>query len=256
MQTARSGSVAILGVPIDNMTMKEVLNAVEASIDEGGFHQIATANVDFLINSIHDDELREILSSCDLVLPDGMPLVWASRLMGTSLKERVSGSDLVSRLVELSALQDYGIFLLGSSEASSRGAANWIARYHPLARVVGRSTPAFDELEDMDHEDILLQIEAANPDTFTGRLRQSQTGKMAGHAPSSTSSASVHRRRRLPRSARRGAASRSALDAKWRIGVVVPNLPRTRASQPPLRPRRLRPGSLLDPSTRGDRGPA
>jgi N-acetylglucosaminyldiphosphoundecaprenol N-acetyl-beta-D-mannosaminyltransferase len=164
MQSLNSGSVAILGVPIDNVTMTQVLGAIEAGIDEGGFHQIATANVDFLINSIHDLELKEILSACFLVLPDGMPLVWASRLMGASLQERVCGADLVPRLVELAAARCYSIFLLGSSEASSRGASQWIGLHHPNARVVGRYCPAFAELEEMDHEDILLQIEAARPD--------------------------------------------------------------------------------------------
>src|SRR5271156_529538 len=164
MHSLNNGSVAILGVPIDNVTMQQVLGAIEASIDEGGFHQIATANVDFLINSIHDLELKEILSACFLVLPDGMPLVWASRLMGASLQERVSGADLVPRLIELAELRNYSIFLLGSSEASSRGATQWIGQHYPKARVVGRYCPAFAELEEMDHEDILLQIEAAHPD--------------------------------------------------------------------------------------------
>ncbi len=164
MQSLNTGSVAILGVPIDNVTMQQALGAIEASIDEGGFHQIATANVDFLINSVHDLELKEILSTCFLVLPDGMPLVWASRLMGASLQERVSGADLVPRLVELAAIHDYSIFLLGSCETSSRGASRWISQHYPRVRVVGRYCPARAELDEMDHEDILLQIEAARPD--------------------------------------------------------------------------------------------
>jgi N-acetylglucosaminyldiphosphoundecaprenol N-acetyl-beta-D-mannosaminyltransferase len=164
MQSPRSGSVAILGVPIDNVTMKDVLEAIKTCIDQRGFNQIATANVDFLINSIHDPELKEILSACFLVLPDGMPLVWISHWMGAPLQERVSGADLVPRLVEFAALHNYSIFLLGSSEDSSRGATQWIAQHHPKARVVGRYCPAFAELDEMDHEDILLQIEAANPD--------------------------------------------------------------------------------------------
>jgi len=163
MQSFKGGSVAILGVPINNMNMQEALGAIEASIDEGGFHQIATANVDFLINSIRDPELKEILSACDLVLPDGMPLVWASRLMGASLQERVSGSDLVPRLVELAAARGYAIFLLGSTEACSHGAERWIRRNHPKARLVGHYCPAFAELEEMDHEEILRRIEIARP---------------------------------------------------------------------------------------------
>jgi len=164
MRSINIGSVAILGVPIDNVTMQQVLGAIECSIDEGGFHQIATANVDFLINSIHDLELKEILSACFLVLPDGMPLVWASRLMGASLQERVSGADLVPRVIEMAAVHDYSIFLLGSCEASSRGASRWISQHYPTVRTVGRYCPAYAELEEMDHEDILLQIEAAGPD--------------------------------------------------------------------------------------------
>jgi N-acetylglucosaminyldiphosphoundecaprenol N-acetyl-beta-D-mannosaminyltransferase len=164
MQSLNTGSVAILGVPIDNVTMQQTLGAIEASIDEGGFHQIATANVDFLINSVHDLELKEILSTCFLVLPDGMPLVWASRLMGASLQERVSGADLVPRLVEMAAIHNYSIFLLGSCEASSIGANRWIGHHYPSVRVVGRYCPAVASLEEMDHEDILLQIEAARPD--------------------------------------------------------------------------------------------
>ncbi len=68
------------------------------------------------------------------------------------------------RLVELAAIRDYSIFLLGSSETSSRGASRWISQHYPKVRVVGRYCPAFAELEEMDHEDILLQIEAAQPD--------------------------------------------------------------------------------------------
>ncbi len=164
MQGQKCGSVAILGIPIDNLTMDETLEAIESSIYQGGFHQIATANVDFLVNSIHDLEFKEILSACDLVLPDGMPLVWASRLMRSSLQERVSGSDLVPRIVKLAALRGYRIFLLGASEPSSLGAARWIAKHYPQTQVVGRYCPAMSELDAMDHEDILLQVEAARPD--------------------------------------------------------------------------------------------
>src|ERR1700676_2887531 len=131
MLDLREPRVAILGVAIDNLTMDEVLNAVDAEIAEGGFHQIATANVDFVMNSVHDDELRETLGRCDIVLADGMPLVWASRLLGMKLKERVAGADLVPQLARLSAQCGYRIFLLGSDEESSAGAAAWMLKNFP-----------------------------------------------------------------------------------------------------------------------------
>jgi N-acetylglucosaminyldiphosphoundecaprenol N-acetyl-beta-D-mannosaminyltransferase len=51
-----------------------------------------------------------------MIVPDGMPIVWMSRLIGTPLKERVTGVDLVERLADVSARRGYGIFLLGASE--------------------------------------------------------------------------------------------------------------------------------------------
>jgi len=164
MQHLHGGSVAILGVPVDNVTMQQALREIEAMIREGGFHQIATANLDFLINSIHDGELKDILSDCRMVLPDGMPLVWASRLMGASLQERVTGAELVPRLVELSAEKGYRIFLLGARESSSRAAANWIRQTYPRAKLAGRYCPPWAELDEMNHEEMLLRIEAARPD--------------------------------------------------------------------------------------------
>lgn len=164
MSEPRENSVAILGVAIDNLTMSEVLDAIEAKIAEGGFHQIATANVDFLIKSVHDEELRETLCRCDFVLPDGMPLVWASRLLGTGLKERVTGADLVPQLAKLSARRGYRIFLLGAQEESCAGAASWMESHFPGVRIAGRFSPKHQPLEEMDHEDILSRIEAAEPD--------------------------------------------------------------------------------------------
>jgi N-acetylglucosaminyldiphosphoundecaprenol N-acetyl-beta-D-mannosaminyltransferase len=156
--------VAILGVPIDNLSMDEVLLVLDDQISEGGFHQVATANVDFLVQSIHDDELHEILCRCDLVLPDGMPLVWASHLMGRPLKERVAGADLVPRLVQLAARRGYRVFLLGAEDQSSARAAAWMEAHYPGVCIAGRYSPEFKPLNRMDHQEILRRIEAARPD--------------------------------------------------------------------------------------------
>lgn len=157
-------SVALLGIAISSLTMREILEVVKAEIAEGGFHQIATANVDFLINSIHDEELREILVRCNVVLADGMPLVWASRLLGTGLKERIAGADLVPELAKLSALHGYRIFLLGASEQSSAGTAARMEEDFPGVCIAGRFCPNHLPLETMDHEEILSRIEEARPD--------------------------------------------------------------------------------------------
>jgi N-acetylglucosaminyldiphosphoundecaprenol N-acetyl-beta-D-mannosaminyltransferase len=144
--------------------MDETVALIEEQIREGGFHQVATANVDFLKNAIQDRTLREILCSCEMIVPDGMPVVWMSRLIGTPLKERVSGIDLVERLADVSARRGYGIFLLGASEASSQRAAKSLKLRFPELRIVGRYSPVPQPLDKMDHEDILRRIEEARPD--------------------------------------------------------------------------------------------
>jgi N-acetylglucosaminyldiphosphoundecaprenol N-acetyl-beta-D-mannosaminyltransferase len=159
-----SNSVAVLGVPFNNVTMDEAVRIIEEKIEDGGCHQVATANVDFLLHAIHDPELQNILCSCSLVVPDGMPILWSARLMGSRLKERVCGIDLVPRLAELAARRGYSIYLLGASDKSSQRAAEVLQERYPGLRIAGRYSPPLRPLEQMDHEDILARIERAQPD--------------------------------------------------------------------------------------------
>jgi len=164
MLNASCNTVAVLGIPFQNVTMDEAVASIEEQIREGGFHQVATANVDFLKNAMRHPELRDILCSCEMVVPDGMPIVWVSRLTGSPLKERVSGIDLVERLADVSARRGYGVFLLGASEQRSQRAARVLRQRYPDLRIVGRYSPEPQPLETMDHEEILRRIEEARPD--------------------------------------------------------------------------------------------
>jgi UDP-N-acetyl-D-mannosaminuronic acid transferase (WecB/TagA/CpsF family) len=89
----------MLGVPFDKVTMADTLRIIGEMILSKRPHYLATANVDFAVQALRDVELQRILAEADLVLCDGMPLVWASRLLGNPLPERVTGSDLVPLLL-------------------------------------------------------------------------------------------------------------------------------------------------------------
>ncbi|HEY9127503.1 MAG TPA: WecB/TagA/CpsF family glycosyltransferase, partial [Acidobacteriaceae bacterium] len=115
-------------------------------------------------NSLRDVHLHRIIASCSLVLPDGMPLVWISRLFGYPLKERVSGVDLVPALAELSARKGYRIFLLGGREGVAARAAAKLEEMYPGCQIVGHYAPPLADLERMDHGDTLARIHAAQPD--------------------------------------------------------------------------------------------
>ena len=158
--------IAILGVCLDDFSMDETIERIDGFIHEGGFHQIATANVDFLTKALTDRELLTILHGCDLVLADGMPLIWSSRLLGVPLRQRVTGADLLPRLLALSARKKRRIFLLGASEENSRHAAQRIQRDFPEAIICGRLSPPLAPIEEMDHEAILDQINSARPDVL------------------------------------------------------------------------------------------
>lgn len=111
-----SSRVEIMGCQIDNLSMEETLNTIEGFIRSGQSHQHVVVNVDKLVKANRDKELRRIISNCALVNADGMPVVWASRLLGKPLKERVAGVDLFEALISRSATKGWRVFLLGARE--------------------------------------------------------------------------------------------------------------------------------------------
>jgi N-acetylglucosaminyldiphosphoundecaprenol N-acetyl-beta-D-mannosaminyltransferase len=158
--------ITILGVPFDNVTSSEALDRIDQMVASRKPHYLATANVDFLVQAREDVELRRILFDADLILCDGTPLLWVSRLLGNPLPERVAGADVVPRLIQLAAEKKYRLFLLGATPDSvSRAAANLRQAYSDLI-VAGYYSPPFNKLIEMDHEEIKARILAAKPDVL------------------------------------------------------------------------------------------
>lgn len=157
-------TAGILGVPIDRLDMAGVLERLEEFIQQRTFHQVATANTDFLVNAMADPELRHILRQSDLVIPDGMPLVWASRLMGAPLPERVTGADLVPKLAALSAQHGYRIFLLGARPEVARRTKARLEDDFPGVRIVGCVSPRPAPIVEMENDLLLESIACAQPD--------------------------------------------------------------------------------------------
>ena len=156
--------IAVLGLPLDSLTAGEAVEAIERLIQSGGTHQVATANLDFWLNSLADQHLHRIIAGCSLVLPDGMPLVWVSKLLGCPLAERVTGVDLVPRLVKLSAQKGYGIFLLGGKGDVAQRAAKLLEQANPGVRIVGTYAPTEENMARLDQSEILQRIHLAKPD--------------------------------------------------------------------------------------------
>ena len=105
----------VLGVPIAAITMSEAIEQVQAAIAARRSLQIGVVNAAKLVNMRRDPDLRADVLACDLVLADGMAVVWASRVLGGALPERVAGIDLMFGMLERGNELGYRIFCLGAT---------------------------------------------------------------------------------------------------------------------------------------------
>jgi N-acetylglucosaminyldiphosphoundecaprenol N-acetyl-beta-D-mannosaminyltransferase len=159
-----SRTITVLGIPISVVDMKQTLEAIERMVSEKTPRYIVTANVDFVVQSQEDQELQRILCDADLVVCDGMPLVWASRWFGNPLPERVAGSDMAPLLLDLADRKRLKVYLLGAETSVNAKAAETIRYNYSNLDLVGNYSPPYVPLVEMDHDDINRRVREANPD--------------------------------------------------------------------------------------------
>jgi N-acetylglucosaminyldiphosphoundecaprenol N-acetyl-beta-D-mannosaminyltransferase len=127
-----SRRIELLYAKIDNLSMQETLFLVDAKIKakESLHHSVVNAGK---IVAMHSDvQLRESVNSADLINADGQAVIWASKLLGKPLKERVAGIDLMENLVELAHQKNYKIYCLGAKEeVVSKVVSHYKEKYSP-----------------------------------------------------------------------------------------------------------------------------
>ncbi|GAA1667762.1 hypothetical protein GCM10009830_11830 [Glycomyces endophyticus] len=157
------------GIGIDPVTGAEAVARVLAAIEAGRGGQIVTPNVDIVAAARRSRELRAVVAAADLVTADGAPLVWASRLAGTPLPERVAGSDLVWSLAAAASERGLRIALLGGTpDGAARPterAAEILEARHPGLKVVGAWCPpmGFDR-DESQWLALVDRVRTADPD--------------------------------------------------------------------------------------------
>jgi N-acetylglucosaminyldiphosphoundecaprenol N-acetyl-beta-D-mannosaminyltransferase len=129
--------IMLMGCQVDNLSMEETLGTIEGFIQSGKPHQHVVVNVDKLVKASRDPELRRIINECALVNVDGMPVVWASRLLGKPLKERVAGVDLFEALMRRAGEKGWRVFLLGAREEVVSAVAETYQRKYPALVLAG-----------------------------------------------------------------------------------------------------------------------
>ena len=138
----RHRRVTIGQVEFDNVTRAETLDQMERWIAEGGEHRICTPNADHIILAQRLPEFKAAISTASLVIPDGMGVIYASRLLGTPLRQNVGGRLLLPAFAERSVKAGYRLFLLGGHSSDvCHAAAAALTRRYPSLQIAGLYTP-------------------------------------------------------------------------------------------------------------------
>ncbi len=150
----------ILGCEVDNLSMTETLDRVGKLIATGRPHQHVVINADKVVKAARDPALAEIIARCDLINADGMPVVWASHLLGMPLKERVTGVDLFFNLLQRAEERGWRIYFLGAREAVVSEVVKRARLKHPRLQIAGHRN-GYWPLE--DEQDVVDEITESRP---------------------------------------------------------------------------------------------
>lgn len=134
--------VKIMGAQVASMTEAEAVQTIVSAAAEGRGHWTVTANLDHIRRYRCEPLARRLIDSADLVLADGTPLIWASRLAGQTMPERVAGSDMVWSISEMAGHEGMSVFLLGGDPGVAERAAAILSARCPGLRIAGTACPA------------------------------------------------------------------------------------------------------------------
>ncbi|EHK2442084.1 WecB/TagA/CpsF family glycosyltransferase [Clostridium perfringens] len=154
-----------LNIEVDNLTMNEAIDRAEELIIKKKPSYVVTPNVDHIVKLENDKEFQEVYKNADLILTDGMPLIWISKIKGNPIKEKISGSDFFPKLCERASKKGYTLFLLGAAEGvAAKAAENLQTKYKGL-NIVGTYSPSYGfEKKDDEIKEIIKMISEVKPD--------------------------------------------------------------------------------------------
>ncbi len=159
-----SNRVWVWGVPLASITRTAAVEAVTALVRAGTPSYIITASTHYAMLTSEVSALRAVNDNAAFVVADGKPLVWASRLAGTPLPERVAGSDMIFDLCERSAKEGFRVFFLGAPLGVAEEAGRRMTERYPGLVVAGTECPPFRDLSAEEHHALIGRIRDARPD--------------------------------------------------------------------------------------------
>ncbi|MET3899001.1 N-acetylglucosaminyldiphosphoundecaprenol N-acetyl-beta-D-mannosaminyltransferase [Devosia sp. UYZn731] len=151
----------LFGLSLDGIRMDEAVDRCRQAVQSRRPLLIGVVNAAKIVNLRRDPALRDALLDCNMLLADGQSVVWASRLLGRPLPERVAGIDLFVELLDLAHRQQRSIYLLGAKPAILAALERQVAHRWPGLRLAGSHHGYFGETEAAE---IAAEIRAASAD--------------------------------------------------------------------------------------------
>ena len=148
-----------MGVLFDNLTLAEAVDAGERLAAGPGFAYVVTPNPEIVNLARQREDYRQVLNGAGLVLPDGIGVIHAAKILGTPLQERVPGIDFASGLLTRLAQTGGRLFLLGAKPGVAEAAGEKILERYPDIVLCGTQDGYFK-----DEQSVLLKVAAAQPD--------------------------------------------------------------------------------------------
>ena len=138
----------VMDVRVHAVTMEDALEWAKEAVLEGKPRMIATANAEMIMIAQKDPELKEILNTCDLVVPDGAGVLWAGEKLGTPFPERVAGADLAEELLKIASGKEWPVYFLGGAPGIAQRAAARFMELHVPFKLAGCHEGYFDSEEE------------------------------------------------------------------------------------------------------------
>jgi N-acetylglucosaminyldiphosphoundecaprenol N-acetyl-beta-D-mannosaminyltransferase len=147
----------VLDCAIDRLDMPQTLARCRAIVECKVFSEQVSINVAKLIALRGDPRLRDLVNRCELVSADGQAVVWASRLLGDPLPERVAGIDLMHGLLAMAEREGWGIYVVGARREVLELAVGRLREMHPRLRLLGYRDGYFADAESADVADAVRE---------------------------------------------------------------------------------------------------
>ena len=177
-------SANVLGIEVDAIDMEGAVSRVAAVLNGVRKGYVCVAGVHGIMEAQSRDPLAQAYASAEMIVPDGMPLVWVGRLQGHASMQRVTGPDLMLEIFRRQEFADVTHYLYGGVEGVAEELRDKLLSQFPRAKIVGARTPPFGDMPLVEQEKLTAEIRELKPDIiWIGISCPKQELFMARHLP-------------------------------------------------------------------------